>query len=129
MEDKKIPGYVHLFKISIGNRLLFNEVEENVYHFITSQGMNASIAGLKKFINEIENSKLVKLKTKNTEKNSGTIKCIGETLSLTQEVDVFVAKKDLPSIENVNETHFICYADSYMDSIDEFVEILALAIA
>ena len=128
MEDKKIPGYVHLFKISIGSRILVNEANENMYRFVASQGMNLSLIGLKKFIAEIENSELVKIKKHTYEKDSNIVSHTKENISIAREIDVFVSKKDLPDMELRGETHFICYVDSYLCSIEEILEILAFAI-
>lgn len=124
MEDVKIPGYVHLFKISIGGRLFVDEAEGNVYRFVASQGMNTSLAGLKKFINEIENSDLVKLNIKSNQNQSNTTKLLKNKVQLSQDIDVFIATQDLQDIEKASDAHFICYADSYMDSLDEFVSML-----
>lgn len=126
MEDVKVRGYVHLLKISIGTQI-FDGLTKNVYRFVASQGMSTSLIGLKKFIKEIENSSLVKLKGRIETPTADTSKAINNNVSLSHEIDVFVAKKDLPNIEKSNDIRFICYADSYMESIDEFKEMLAIA--
>lgn len=127
MEEVKIPGYVHLFKISIGGLISFGEIQNSVYRFTASQGMSTSLAGLKKFLNLIDNRDLVELREKSSSKDLTTSKVHGSFVQLTKDVDIFIASEDLADVDKPTEAHFICYADTYMDSMDEFKNIIAFA--
>ena len=129
MQDVVIPGYVHLFKISIGGRISFGETEKRVCRFVASQGMSTSLAGLNKFLNEFDNHELVELKEKHSSPTSLTAKHFGDSVCLTQDIDIFIATEDLSKVETKADAHFICYADSYMDSPEEFKNLIAFALS
>ena len=128
MQDVIIPGYVHLFKISIGGLIFNDETQNSVCRFTASQGMSTSLAGLKKFLNEIENKNLVELRNKPNSPNLQKAQKVLNSIRITKDVDIFIKADDLTNLEKTTDAHFICYADSYMDSLDEFKNIIALAL-
>lgn len=117
MEETKIRGYVHLAKISTGTEILGGHAQ-NTYRFSSSQGMNTAAEGMRKFLNEIGNKRLVKLRNRSD---------VPSKKHLKQEVDVFVAKRDLPNLAKTDDIHFICYATSYLDSIEDFKDFISIA--